>query len=176
MNNPTEEDIHRAAAIIEQLPQTGLLPTDLFLAISRRWVNAIVELVPVRHTSKKIEILLIRRPPDDPNWPNELHVPGTVLRATDLPRGVQSALERIRADELKLSAYDKTPTFVDFEFHQMKRGPELALVFYVDLTGIDMSVGVWTDSSELPNDIVEGQRNFIARACSAFATTASRTV
>src|SRR3989344_787961 len=73
-----------AAAYLSGL-EPGRQPLGLFTQLSRLSVMSIVELVPVRAQpkAKTAEILLLRRPQDDPWWPGQWHVPGTVILPSD---------------------------------------------------------------------------------------------
>ncbi len=167
-NTPSEEELRTAADIISRLPRNGLWPPELFYEVAGRVVMPIVEVVPVRDSDHSTQILLLRRPADDPNWPGKLHTPGTVLRPTDLDAdGLGSAFERIANDELGVP-FPATPQSVGFDFHRVNRGPEMANVFVVDMGGIDITNGEWHDANNLPDDIVDTQKGFISDAVQAF--------
>lgn len=149
--------------------QPGFLPRDIFAQITRLVVTPIIEVVPLRKVGNSVEILLLRRPASDPNWANMLHTPGTVLRADDEKRGLSSAFNRIFLDELKGVDVLGKPVFVGFEFHQVARGSELALIHWIEVKD-NNGVGTFCDSEALPADIVNTQRDFIAKSVAHFST------
>ncbi len=149
--------------------QPGFLPRDIFAQITRLVVTPIIEVVPLRKVGDSVEILLLKRPASDPNWANMLHTPGTVLRADDEKGGLASAFARILQDELKGVETIGTPTFVGFEFHQVARGSELALIHWIEVKD-NNGVGTFCNSETLPDGIVNTQRDFIAKAVAHFST------
>jgi hypothetical protein len=164
---PSSEEIKQAAEVLSRL-QPGTLPKELFYEFTRLWVTSIIEVVPCRRNSQdQTEVLLLQRPDDDPNWPGMYHTPGTVVRPTDVQDGIETALNRIFSDELNLA--QPVPTqLVDIEFHQVSRGPEMAQVYTSDLTGLDIDHGTWCPADQLPDTIVDTQRDFIHTAVSSF--------
>lgn len=80
---PSENEIKQAVDVISRL-EKGFLPFDLFIALASKITMPTMELLPVRKGKNgDIEVLLTQRPADDPYWPNEWHIPGTVIRASD---------------------------------------------------------------------------------------------
>lgn len=138
----------------------GYLPLSIFLEVTRLTVTPIVELVPLKKTDSGVDVLLCRRPPDDPTWPNEMHTPGTVLRATDT--SVEDGLQRIIDDELEGVATDK-PIFVGNLLHKSNRGAEAAWIYWAEVTG-NAPIGEFHDAAHLPFDTVESQLSFIRQA------------
>jgi len=163
---PSSDEINQAASILSKL-QPGFLPKEIFMEFTRLTVTPIIEIVPVRKSRKGTEVLLLKRPDDDPSWPGMLHTPGTVLRSTDIKNGVANAFDRIFNDELKI-----TPTSVPIQstvdFHKVKRGVEFATVFYLDLTNQETTVGQWYLYTSLPNTIVDTQIGFIQQSITNF--------
>lgn len=166
--DPSHEELSMAADVIARLPKNGLWPKELFYAVAERVVMPIVEIVPLRRVDNSTEVLLLKRPDDDPNWPGQLHTPGTVLRTTDLDGGgMQSAFDRIAQDELHMSLPTE-PQLVGYDFHPVDRGPEMATVFSLDLSGVEDVTGAWYGAEALPQNVVGTQREFIARAVQSF--------
>jgi hypothetical protein len=164
---PTSEQITQAAKVLTQL-QTGVVPLEIFHEITRLWVTSIVEVVPLRIVDGKVQVLLLQRPDDDPNWPSMKHTPGTVLRATDVTEGIPSAISRIYNKELGIEEWQE-PQYVQPIFHQVNRGAEMAQVFYIDLTYQEVN-GEWYDADALPKDIVDTQLSFIQAAVNKYTT------
>ncbi len=164
-SGPTAEQIQEAASVLNGL-EPGFLPGPIFEQVTRLCVTPIVEVVPLRTSpTGNTEVLLLKRDDDDPNWPGMLHTPGTVLRATDLNNGIDGAINRIFRDELKI---ETPPTvFVTSFFHKVKRGAEIASVYYADLNELEV-VGDWHPVANLPGTIVDTQIEFINRAAEKF--------
>ncbi|MGI9027314.1 MAG: NUDIX domain-containing protein, partial [Candidatus Saccharimonadales bacterium] len=154
----TPEVIQDTADKLSQL-EPGFLPLPIFLQITRLAVTSIVEVVPLRKNGDAVEVLLLKRPADDPHWPNQLHTPGTVLRPTDREHNYSDAFKRILNDELGITT-PQEPTFVTTVFHRVNRGTELALVFYLEIPG-ETASGDFYDSDKLPSGVVETQLEFI---------------
>jgi len=164
---PSPEEIRQAAEVLSRL-QPGVVPLEIFHEITRLWVTSIVEVVPLRVVNGKVQVLLLQRLEDDPNWPNMKHTPGTVLRATDVTDGIPSAINRIYTKELGLEEWQE-PQYVQPIFHQVNRGAEMAQVFYIDLTNQEVN-GEWYDADTLPTDIVDTQLSFIQAAVNKYTT------
>jgi len=167
-NNLTnKKSVARAAEILSSL-EPGFLPKPIFEQFTRLCVTPIIELVPFRLNSKgDIEILLKKRPKNDPDWPDMLHTPGTVLRATNIDDGIENALKRIATDELKIHKIP-TPSLTGPPlFHRVNRGVELASIYYVDLSNVKVE-GDWHEVNNLPDRIVSTQIEFINIALEKF--------
>lgn len=149
--------------------EPGLLPLDIFLQVARLCVTTTVEMVPLRHNldNGKDEVLLVRRESDDPIWPNMLHIPGTVLRSTDRQGDYSDAFKRIFDGELGGVKTDGEPVFIRNAFQQVKRGRELALVHYVELSEQPPN-GQFYATDELPEDLVDHQLTYIREASELF--------
>jgi len=142
-----QQEIDRTVELLKKL-EPGVLPTEIFYQFARLYVTPIIELVPLRKdVNSDIKILTLKRPEDDPSWPGQFHTPGTVLRATD--KSIDEALDRILRDELEnLELVDK-PIFVNFDFHKVARGTEIALVFSAEYTERP-NFGEEIDANNLP--------------------------
>lgn len=152
-----------------QTLRPGDLPPAIFHAIAALTVTPIYEVVPVRRNAQNVvEVLLLERPATDPVWGGMLHTPGTVIRANDDEGELTSASERIRA-ELGGAEFRSQPVFVEQRFHQVKRGRELALVYWAELRD-DVRVGQWYSAESLPTLLVETQRGFIQSAVHHYQT------
>lgn len=132
-------------------------------------MTAILEVVPLPHTvDGSVEVLLLKRPADDPIWPDMLHTPGTVLRSSDLTDdNLSRAFHRIAEHEFSMTeALDCKSLYSDFR--KMDRGPELAVIYYTDLSNSEIPVGTWYRTDMLPPQFIETQRAFVLDAVSAF--------
>lgn len=135
------------------------MPFPIFHEITRLTTTPIIEVVPLRHSESAIEILLLKRGADDPVWPNQLHTPGTVLRATD---SLENALERILSKELSGSRVSK-PKFVTNVLHNSGRGMETSQIYWVEVLN-DTTSSQFYNVDNLPDDLVKSQLDFIPQA------------
>lgn len=129
---PSEEEVANAADVIRRLPK-GHLPYQLFMAVASKVVTPTLELLVIQDKGTNVEILLTRRPDDDKYWPGQWHVPGTVIRSTDIEGSFDSCINRILTDELAGSVTIAKPIFVSLEFWEVERGREIDQLFYVNV-------------------------------------------
>ena len=162
----TPEEIQQTAKNVKKL-EPGYLPTEIFIETARLTTTPIIELVPLRKNDGDIEVLLLKRPNDDPTWPGMLHTPGTVLRATDVDGGFGSAFKRLYNKEIGFTP-KTTPVQRGVEFHRVNRGVELANIFSIDLTDQITVNGKWYKTTDLPKNIVDSQIKFILSAVNAY--------
>lgn len=155
---PKNNTIQEAARLLSEL-EPGYIPEPLFSEMSRLVVRPAIELVPFKKGEDgSIKVLMIKRPPEDPFWPNELHVPGTVLLPSDT---IEEAFGRLSKKEVKSPL--ENPKFVDFVLHQTRRGKELALVHWVEIDE-EPQEGRFYDVSNLPEETIEHHRTVIETA------------
>jgi hypothetical protein len=166
MNKISAQEINDVVQILKKM-EPGLLPFEVFHQIARLYVTSIIEVVPLRKKDDQIVTLLLQRDKDDPVWPNMMHTPGTVVRASDESNTFKDAFSRILKDELCKIDLVSEPQFVDYEFHQVKRGKEMALVFYVEYRG-KIKCGREVIVNQLPKNIVDTQLDFIKKAVNKF--------
>lgn len=162
----SQQEIKRLVETLQQLTP-GSLPLPVFIEVARLTVTPILEVVPLRLHDGTIEVLLLERENTDPVWGGQLHTPGTVIRASDTPGDLHDAFERITHGELGGCAFTGTPTYVETVFHQVKRGRELAMIHWIEVTG-EVSVGKWYPVGGLPATIVSTQIPFIHSAVKSF--------
>jgi ADP-ribose pyrophosphatase YjhB (NUDIX family) len=167
MNKLTSSELNDIVEILKKL-EPGEIPFDLFHQFARLYVTPIVEIVPLKkYAEEKITTVLLQRDKNDPIWPKMMHTPGTVVRALDKEGDLSDAFNRILKEELSNLKIIYGPKLVSYEFHQVKRGRELALVFFVEYTGCPIN-GKEVDVNKLPRNIVDTQLNFIKKAVSCF--------
>jgi hypothetical protein len=163
-----DAQIKQVAGLLGKL-ETGFLPYLIFEQVARLVALPILEFIPLRRAEGETEVLLLKRPAEDPLWPGALHTPGTVIRATDLHTGEQenwSAFERILHDELKGTALGK-PQYVGSMLHKSKRGVEQAQLYWVEVIG-EPQVGTFFPVRRLPERLIDSQYKFIAEAVRHF--------
>ena len=161
----TKEETNKLVELLKQI-EPGFLNFDVFVQIARLVVLSIIEFVPLRIKGDKIEVLLLSRGGDDPIWPNELHVPGTVIRPTDNENKIYMAFDRIINDELGGTKMSE-PYFVGSILHKSKRGSEHAQVYWVEVLE-KPKVGKFYPVDELPDNLIESQTKFIKQASKSF--------
>ncbi len=167
-NKITEDEIKTVTEILKKI-EPGLLPFPIFLEVARLYVSCIVEIVPFYNDNGNIQVLLQEREQEDPIWGGMLHTAGTVVRANDEDGTFKSAFDRILNKELQGILIKGEPTFVKSVFHQVARGRELALIFYVELATNEVShLGKLYDIEKLPAEIVDTQVQFIQDAAKQF--------
>jgi hypothetical protein len=168
MDRLTKTEIDQLAELLKKL-EPGFLPFDVFMEIARLAVLSIIEFVPLRmNKNGEAEVLLLTRDADDPLWPNELHVPGTVIRPTDTEGKIYKAFERILQDELQGTGTSQ-PHYVGSNLHKSKRGMEQAQIYWVEVTD-EPKIGEFYPVSQLPDNVMESQLNFIKLAAKSFET------
>lgn len=176
---PTPEQIEQAASVLRSL-SPGFLPKELFLEIARLTPTATIELAPVRRgPSDSVEIYLTQRPDDDPHWPGQWHIPGTVLRSTDVADDFTSGFERVLKDELSQQVEPiGPPTYVGLKFWDVARGREVDHVHYieVDQGSVQTEGGAFFPSDDLPDNLIEHHRSMIAEILAAYTAANRETV
>ncbi|MFZ2188798.1 MAG: hypothetical protein WAV73_04515 [Candidatus Moraniibacteriota bacterium] len=167
MNKISPAEINTVVEILKKL-EPGVLPFELFHQFARLYVTPIIEIVPLKKREDgKITTILLERDKDDPVWPGMLHTPGTVARASDKEGDFSDAFGRILKGELGNLDLVHGPEFVAYEFHQVQRGRELALIFFVEYFGVPIN-GKEFEVGKLPENIVVTQLKFIKKAVDAF--------
>lgn len=167
----TDEEVRGIQDSLKKL-QPGYLPYPIFEQIARIVALPIIEVVPLRLSDQgAVQVLLLDRGSDDPIFPNMLHTPGTVVRATDETKGEpysRTAMERLLKQELQAVGASE-PHYVGSIFHDSKRGAEQALLFWVEVKGDVGEVGQFWDVEALPDTLIDSQRSFIVRAAREFS-------
>jgi uncharacterized RmlC-like cupin family protein len=161
-----EQEVTLTARLLSKL-KPGFLPFDIFHQVTRLVATPIIEVVPLRRSPNgKVEILLLKREADDPVWPGQLHVPGTVVRASDTPGSFDEALGRVLNKEL-VSVTTSKPVFVKNILHFSGRGMEVSQIFWTEIQGEPVT-GEFYEPDDLPQTIVKSQLDFIPDAVAHF--------
>ena len=176
MDMPTAEvsddEIANLADLLARL-EPGFLPFKIFHQIARLVTMPIVELVPLRVMDRgNVQVLLLKREADDPVWPNQLHVPGTVIRSSDTSGSFADPLQRVITKELA-GTRTSEPTFVKSILHHSGRGMEASQIFWVEVQG-EPREGTFYDADALPPNIVRSQLDFIPDAVADFKARKAR--
>ena len=132
-----------------------------------------IETVVLRRKGGCVEVLLIRRPPDDKHYANLLHSPGTLLRGSDAAEGenevpltFDKAFTRLEQGELHLSFVGERRKVGEL-FFRTTRGPTLCLVYACQIAG-EPKVGQFYPVDSLPKDLVKSHSFIIPMAVRAF--------
>ncbi len=134
----------------------GVLSDELFATVSGMSPQLSVIIVVYRKNDKNKEILLLKRPNDDPVWPGMLNLPGKMVRNSDFDKDcatpAESALERVQEDELGFDAKDGVK-FSGIAYQNTKRGHIVVLVYVAELPMNFKSKAdwVWRNVNDLKN-------------------------
>jgi hypothetical protein len=188
-----------AAAYLEgvELDAQGRLPYEVFVALASKITLSTVEVAPFRTNpdTGDTEVLLLQRPDNDAWWPNQWHLPGTVIRGNDeVPHdqdidfddpgfepldSYRSPVERLMREELKGGvALADGPYLHGARFRRGIRGRESTVMLSagVEATGQDSSlpVGRFFAVEELlaqapAEGLIVGHTFAVARAAASFA-------
>lgn len=151
---------NRHLAIELSTLKPGKLSLEIFNQIARLTVTPVLEIVPLFVDSNgRIKVFLLHRGSDDQNWENMYHVPGTIILASDTPGSYNDALSRII--KANLVQYEPSkPVFVTNKLCKVSRGMETAHIYLVQLSKKPEENSLF-DQGELPNNLIEGHRDFI---------------
>jgi hypothetical protein len=166
-NEPSPKELKQVQATLSKL-KPGWLPEEIFFEICRLTVVTTADVVPLRKSnSGKIQVLLIERDKRvDPIWGGMMHIPGSIIKATDKQNSLTDALKRVLKGEL-MSVETSEPRYISYVFHRVERGTELTHIFWVEVLG-DTSVGTFYDVDELPKNIIDFQISYVDKAVKAF--------
>lgn len=146
----SEAEIAQATELLARL-EPGFLPYSLFLQVYRLTPAPVLQVIPFRHDERGgIEVLLIRRPPDDPLFANLWHNPGTVIRSTDT---LKSTIDRLLNDELYKIRVTSGPHFVSNKFHRSPRGAEIVQIYWIEAEE-PVPTGMYWPVHNLPKDML----------------------
>lgn len=144
--------------------------TELFNALARITVSVAIEAVCLRYSSdsKKVEVYMIQRSPDDTAYPGEWHCPGSVMRPGE---SFEDVLERLAQKEFKANLVSTrfvaniNPSALEPE----ARGHFLSIVYLCILQEKEGLRGRWFSVDELPEKTVESHlKRIIPVAMGAF--------
>lgn len=155
----SSKEISACVKLLEQL-EPGFLPKEIFSQISRLVRLPVVNVIPVRQEASRIQIGLIKRENDDPWWPGQWHLPGTVIRSTDT---LDSAIQRLLKEEIVVTTSNQ-PVFHIFVIQHTKRGAGVVLVYGVRNCVLpETSPTHWFTIDELPEQLVESELEIIEK-------------
>ena len=155
--------------LIHLLGKVGpLMSMEVYNAIAAKFVLTAIETVVIRSVGGHIEVLLLRRSPEDVHYRNMWHSPGTMLRDADAPREcdvpgtLAEAFNRVQNNEIGCQ-FQEPPIFVNYVFQRTPRGSENGLVFLCKLAG-DPKEGQFFRIDKLPENLMQHHRWIIELA------------
>lgn len=168
----SDDEIKQAVDVLNRVPK-GFLPQALFIAVAAKVTMPTMELVPVRQNQNgDVEVLLTQRPNDDPYWPSQWHMPGTIIRASDNEgTDFSSGVERVLQNELHGTVHMiGKPRYIGMKFWDVARGRELDQVFYFETDAKDEDVveGQFFSVKNLPESTVSHHKVMIPEIAAAF--------
>lgn len=163
----SDTEIAQATALLGKL-EPGFLPKTIFWQVARLTVTPTLELLPIWNDNGRLKVFLTQRPVDDPHWPSQWHIPGTVIRATDEPHSFATGFARVLHDELGDSfSVLKGPIEVGREFWDVTRGRELDALHYIQVTpkqGAHLAqFGEFFTLDALPADLMEHHKVLVPK-------------
>lgn len=153
--NPlNEEEILQLTGLLSRL-EPGRQPFPIFKELTRITTVPVIELVSfIEDGEDELGVLLTRRDDTDMFWPNQLHVPGTIILATDEKEGYDSSLKRLRDSEMQQYDLRTEPEFVTNVHRQTARGSEAVVVYAASLYN-DIPRDEIYPVNNLPLDVID---------------------
>lgn len=161
----SDAQIDQLTGLLKQLESGKDVPLPVFFEFARLQCVPVLELVPLRRQEGRAEVLLIKRPADDPFFAGLWHTPGTIIRSRD--GDLRGALLRLLDHELAGVSFAGPPRLVMEQLHHSKRGMESATIFYREVSD-NAGIGQWHPADNLPADLIDSQRDFIQAASTQF--------
>lgn len=177
LNSMTQTEIAELAATCLERLEPGRQPLSLFAQIARLVVTSTVEIVPFESKNEHPRVLMARRPDDDPWWPGEWHLPGTVLLPTDGAKNQHdyyTPVNRLLADEFRGSvALDGRLNMFDTRRRTGARGSEQTALGWANVAlsdgFVEVADGTFFDARHVEQElagerIVDGHLAIIEQA------------
>ncbi|MBI1908070.1 NUDIX domain-containing protein [Candidatus Uhrbacteria bacterium] len=134
----------------------GRLPEWYFFRLPKIAVQTACEVLVMRGD----ELLLTKRPADDPYWPSQWHFPGTLIRLADDEASIMRRLAR----ELGVDALPSRPVLHATELWTNERGRHLHVFYRMDVpTDATFPEGTFFPLAALPGDMIAYQREQLHR-------------
>lgn len=130
------------------------LPEWYFFAFERLTLLSAFELLVTKTTDQGEEIFLIKRPGNDPVWPNLWHFPGTILRFYDEKETIFKRL----AEELDVEKLPMAPQLLETMVQSNERGRHLHVFYKLEVpAATEYSTGQFFPLNNLPADAIAYQ-------------------
>ncbi|MCH8049745.1 hypothetical protein IH979_03505 [Patescibacteria group bacterium] len=144
----------------KHIKKTGIVPAYYFHRFARVYPQAAYELIIFRKSDRGLEVFLKKRPQDDPEWPNEWHFSGTIVRNDDKDEAIWKRLAR----EHNLEEFSGQPRFAYNEITKNKRCTTLHAIYYLVLDqSYELPAGKIFPVTDLPSPMLEHQIEQIQR-------------
>jgi hypothetical protein len=150
---PTPEEVART----EQTYEPGRVPEVVWLEHLRLNAIVAVEIIPYKIVDGKVKVYMIRRPTNDPFYPNQLHTPGTMCNGND--KTIEDAVQRVMNEEISEFTTDR-PEEIDTLYRSTPRGVEGAFIFSTRVIDGGNPEN-WYDAENLPKDTIEHHQEMI---------------
>jgi hypothetical protein len=148
---PSNEEIAEA----ERRFVPGKVPIEIWYEHMRLNGSVTIELNLYRVVDDKIQFYMTRRPETDPFYPNQLHMPGTMLTGADT--SAEDAIRRIKNKEVPWLIMDE-PKNISAYIRKTPRGTEGVFMFTAQVYS-GGSPDKWFDAENLPEDTVENHKH-----------------
>lgn len=146
----------------------GKIPEKIFVQLLRLFPASCIEVVPIRVQKNKVQVLLTKRPSNDPIWPKLWHVPGTMLTTKD--KKFEDAFKRVMEEELNDIAGWESAGFASNLLHESTRGMESAVIYWLELPYRIRKPknSKFFDRHKLPKDIIKSHKEVIELAVKSY--------
>lgn len=154
----TETELKGTVSALNKMINLKNVPQKIFDVFQKVFGGTSLEVVPIRYDPKgNIEVFMIERPDSDTYWPNELHVPGTMVFAWDWLEGnkFEKPWDRLMKKEI-IQNNEGSPVHVSTLLLNTKRGAETAYINNIVFKGPTSSEGGnWYPVDSLPGNIID---------------------
>lgn len=141
--------------------EPGFLPRPVFDQVARLTVMPTVEVAYVREPQTKTggpEVYLTQRPPDDPIWANQWHIPGSVIRGSDEVRHEHDYDEAAARATREIGDVEPDGALVPYDVVRRRglRGSEITPRVVGRLRGNPGDNGGWFDVTKVTKSPPDG--------------------
>lgn len=140
------------------------LPPRVFDGWVENFPTTAIELCIYRAIDRQIEVWMVPRPPNDKHWPNEWHMPGTLIMSGET---LNQSYRRLVRSEVGGGHRIPRPKFVEvFSLpkgegpRRCRRGHGIGLLYMVKLNQVPDN-GKWFNTKRLPKKMVSFHRTMI---------------
>jgi hypothetical protein len=144
----TSDDTLALEQLLARIPHP--MPYQVFSALSKKMTTTAMELVILRWNLAAVEVLLMKRPVDDPHWPGYWHYPGTIIRPSD--ESLEVAMQRLLSTEVGHASYE----FIGLNLEHFSRGTVVQLMHLGAIIGEPMKGGFFP-VKDLPQPFIQEQ-------------------
>ncbi|PIQ67645.1 hypothetical protein COY25_04475 [Candidatus Uhrbacteria bacterium CG_4_10_14_0_2_um_filter_41_7] len=137
-----------------------IVPQAYFQMLARIVPQCSIELMILKKIEDEVQIFLIQRPENDPEWPNKWHFPGCIMRFDDTEK---TMLDRLLNDELQNSNLKPNLAFTYVTTSKTRRrGPCMHLVHIEKVVpNTEFETGQFYNINKLPEKTIHHHRDMI---------------